>query len=254
MTPEARTQFYRDNASTRGDALMTHMQEVITQITRNTSTVATAGAGDWVDEHDLKARYKDKPDQLKSVMQNAKTMWDEARSVTLYEDMQYVTRTNDEEVKESESKRQIQWGFGLESNKRSKKGKGKGHQAALTNGDAGGETVKKLSKANLKKLKNAHEAAAPMLDKLTELIAKCNGEQLKPHLPQFILSSVFKSHETIADLLPQIDTVINENKHADPDAFVQHVQASSVHLVEVHDKLAMIVTEAEKFIKSSHEQ
>ena len=72
-------------------ALMSQMQEVITEISRNTSSVALKGSGDWVDEEDLNERYKNKPEQLAAVKKNCRRMWHPSRCVDLFKDMQFTT-------------------------------------------------------------------------------------------------------------------------------------------------------------------
>ena len=59
--------------------------------------------GHYKDEVDLKEKYKDKPEQLASILQNAPQMECKIRSVTLYKDPDYT----DTHEKTEEDRRQV---------------------------------------------------------------------------------------------------------------------------------------------------
>ena len=45
----------------------------------------------WMDEADLEAKYKTKPDRLAAIKKNTRTYWCDIGEVWLYEDMEYET-------------------------------------------------------------------------------------------------------------------------------------------------------------------
>ena len=107
---------------------------------------------------------------------------------------------------------------------------------------------KKLNKKQVKKLTNAKQAAIPALSALTGLVEKSNDEAMKPHVPQYIVEQARTAQEIMQNMMPQIETAIENAKSPDPAAFVHSAQANALKAVEAHEKLVMIVGEEEKFI------
>jgi len=75
----------------------THLQAAIEEITTHTQSESATnleeGDIEWLDEDDLKVRYKDKPEQLAAVKRNADTFWHKKREVTLYGDIAYHSKS-----------------------------------------------------------------------------------------------------------------------------------------------------------------
>ena len=61
--------------------------------------------GNWLDEPDLWEKYKNKPEQCKSMLANARKIWHSGRSCYLYEDADYVSSSRQEAVAETVQKR-----------------------------------------------------------------------------------------------------------------------------------------------------
>ena len=107
MSDDQRLQFYKDCAMLRGDALDAKVVEAETQITTRTSKASFQGDGDWLDESEVRDKFKSRPEQADSIIKNAKHFYDPTRQVMLYEVVAYKSQQLDTEERTDESKRQI---------------------------------------------------------------------------------------------------------------------------------------------------
>ena len=74
---------------------------------------------------------------------------------------------------------------------------------------------------------------------------------MKPHVPQYIVEQARTIQEIMQNMMPQIELVIENAKSPDPEAFVHSTQANALKAVGAHEKLVMIVGEADMFISAS---
>ena len=74
-----------------GVALKAKVEEVavLSRVSRTSPSVSAAGM--WLDKQQLEDKYKDRPDQLASLLEKANTLTHPTRGVTLYEDVEIST-------------------------------------------------------------------------------------------------------------------------------------------------------------------
>ena len=84
--------------------------------------MAFKGTGEWFDLEDLEDKYENKPEQLQSILEEARRFKCSVRNVTLYEDMTYQSVVEVSETRVNKAGRQYQALY----DGKGKKGKGKG--------------------------------------------------------------------------------------------------------------------------------
>jgi hypothetical protein len=100
MTKDEKKAFYLANAGAVSLDVPSAISECLRHAYKESISQSFATSGDWIDEIDLKEKFKDKPDQLRSIMANAKQIWCPIRSTTLYEVLNYKSNTLDEKAAE----------------------------------------------------------------------------------------------------------------------------------------------------------
>ncbi len=257
MTADKRQTFFRECTQLYGDALEVKMQEVITEITKQSYNVSFTGTGEFYDKEDIELKYASKPEILKNILANARTFEDPDKKCTMYEDMKYTSSYVDKEERNRELKRQVCAGF---------KGKGKGKaieggacvsldngQLQLLNIPAHTEAPepddnahqRKLNRSHQKKIKIALEAAKPLMSDAAGLIP--TAKEMPELVPRFVVEQLQLHVKSFQDTLPTIEARVRSGKHQDPDAFVLKVQKLATNIVECHEKLAGLVADAEKY-------
>ena len=85
--------FMERNHDVMGDDLQRNLRETITQGVENEDFNNFKGKSQWLDSPDLKEKYKNKPEQLQNVKDNAQTFDHPIRKVRLYEDIEFTGET-----------------------------------------------------------------------------------------------------------------------------------------------------------------
>ena len=100
----AREAFFKKHQESFGEDLKAALEVVTIETRSHTSTDKLAEEGDWLDEVDLTEKYKSKPEQLKSMLQNAKRMEHPTRKVTLFFDANFKSTATEELEKRCEER------------------------------------------------------------------------------------------------------------------------------------------------------
>jgi len=87
------------------EGLVKELTEAIEISQTTKSTMKFASTGRFMDEEDLKEKYKNKPDQLEQIFDNARTMTHPDRKVTMWEDRDFTLDLANEEERASQKKR-----------------------------------------------------------------------------------------------------------------------------------------------------
>jgi hypothetical protein len=82
------------------------MEETISESIAEEELESWIADGKYLDYADMEDKYKNKPDQLKSIFANTKTHFCKVRNCKLYEDPEYMSRRSSTLVTKNESKRQ----------------------------------------------------------------------------------------------------------------------------------------------------
>ena len=89
LTREERATWKLENRDSIGQDLAASLKLLLHTKSSTYSDSKLKAVGDYVDEDDLKQRYKDKPEQLQNILANAETFYHPTRKVTLYLDAQF---------------------------------------------------------------------------------------------------------------------------------------------------------------------
>ena len=89
MDRDKKLDFYHACRELSGQHLKGFMKQFIEKEVQTTTQHHLSGNGKWVDEHDLRKKYEEKPEQLAAVKANARAMHCALRNCMLYEDLDY---------------------------------------------------------------------------------------------------------------------------------------------------------------------
>jgi len=229
-------------------ALRAHYQVTYTA----TSSLRMIGTGNWLDEIDLAAKYKNKPERLAAIKKNTQTYYDETSEVLLYEDMTYQSVREDgtsakremsttaevyKTVKKARAKKEPDVDVS-EADKAKGKGKGKDKE----------KEKKPLTNQQIEKL----EKAKTDMNKLADAVADATKELSQEHawvqhVPTYIkkgldlakiahvsamgnieLALGSNQVEKISDLFKEISDVKSKFKEAQRKALLQMEEAKNV--------------------------
>ena len=193
VSDEEKKTFYKNFGNLVGEDLIARLQETITECKKTSSLVEFEGTGDFLDEIDLREKYKSKPDQLQNILANTRTYFCNVRQVWLYEDVCYKRRAKDSEEVSRAEKRKIQAiprdqateGESGEVAKKPKSKKGKGANEADT-------SQPKLKAGEKKKLLKKLEAMNTKRLTLMDWCCKARGEKLKELVPSYVIEAATK--------------------------------------------------------------
>ncbi len=85
MSEAAKAQFITENHGASGEDLMVRLKQYTVMVKTRTSSVEFKGVGAWKSEKDLAEEYRNKPEQLQSLLQNGRKFFDKIKGVVLYE-------------------------------------------------------------------------------------------------------------------------------------------------------------------------
>ena len=91
LNKEDKVDWLARNSNTFGDALVKELQVCCSMVTENTAFGGFKGTGMWLDEEDLRDKYKNKINQAESIMENSRSFMHPHRKVTVYEDVDFTT-------------------------------------------------------------------------------------------------------------------------------------------------------------------
>lgn len=89
LPKDERMEFFKNSANMMGKDLASAVDEHITRTSKRESETGFIGTGEWLDEHDLREKYKHKGEQATNIMENSRKVMDPVRKVWLFEDMTY---------------------------------------------------------------------------------------------------------------------------------------------------------------------
>ena len=105
---EGRVRFMADASEKFGNALKMAVQETIEECKVTEANDSFNNDGHFLDEDDLKTKYEKKPQQLKAILENARSMFCPIRKVKLYEDPDYNSKASQGQTTTTVEKRSCQ--------------------------------------------------------------------------------------------------------------------------------------------------
>jgi len=93
-TKENRADFYKKHKDTLRKDLKTEVEGIVKEKSTAEAEVAFGGNGNWMDEEDLREKYKHKPGRADAILENSRSYTCPIINVKLYEDMEYKSSFN----------------------------------------------------------------------------------------------------------------------------------------------------------------
>jgi hypothetical protein len=149
--------FFREHHGTMGPDLAMAINQQIKHCYSQSSQQQFGTSSSWLDEDDVKEKYKGKDSQIQAILKNAKSMDCPIRQVRLYEVIEYTGATND--TRQHQMDRSIQ--MTQDSTMKALKSKKTLGDAAPKKKAVGG-----ISPAALKKIQTFKQTAEEMLGKV----------------------------------------------------------------------------------------
>ena len=156
---ESRARFMADCAGKFGNDLRLAVEETIEECKVTEDNEFFFNDGHFLDEDDLKTKYEKKPQQLESIMENARTHFCKVRKVKLYEDPDYNSKVSQGQTTKTVEKRSCKRESAIKAAKKPKVEKplaieegaqADGLEPGLKKSQIGriGKLIDKLTKAN----------------------------------------------------------------------------------------------------------
>ena len=199
MPTEKRTEFYRDSHDAMGKELKAKIEETISESTAEKEMDAFIADGKYIDKQGIQKKYEEKPDQLKSILENTRTHFCKVRNVLLYGDPEYMSRNSSSTENTKESMRAISCDKNQQASKAAK----------VVDAPDGEAEISQTDKTILNKEIAALETMAASL---AELVATAKEPGLKPMVAPAV---VRKCETAIADVESAkmlIDVVLENGK------------------------------------------
>ena len=218
MSTEERIKFFRDNAdNTTTDFLAAKMNETVVKAKRRSMTQRFVETGVFLDKEDLEEKYKHKPGQLASILQNARKCNDPVRGVTLYEDVEMKAMHEEKKVQEfsQESALHVAYDAG------GMKGIGKGGKDKGIGKDPDAPNVgvlRKLSKAQVKKLQEASKVLTVSTYTLTQTLRRAKKPENAAIVPKYLLDGSEQSLAPATETVAALKSILDANKCQDGEA------------------------------------
>ena len=212
---EAKKDFFLQHATLAGNDLKQELEHATTQLERETTNDYDDADTAWLDEVDLQQKYKDKPDQLKSIMDTAETREHPTRKVTLYADINFSSKHSKRHEVEAETKRKC---TSMETVKGAKKPKKEKPEKTED------KPLNKGQKAKLTKLEHKLEEIKVLWGQQQQ----CTHDQfLKTFLPQTVLESALKAMADVDACIAEVPLVLGDGWKGDFKAVLDRVTAAA---------------------------
>ena len=179
--------FFQKYSGARGSGLSTAVLLHVEERKTDKLVLAFKGTGEFLDLADLTERFKDKPDQLASIKQNGRTIYDKNRGCKLYEVIAYESKSEREQVQTRESKRSLNSESVVKPAKKAKAVKEE--PAALVDGN---RPLSEGQRTQVVKLKTKFDAATATLEDAIKQTQ--DNPVIKAAFPDVVLQ---KAHEVL---------------------------------------------------------
>lgn len=246
VSKEDKQKFYKDCRDECGDNLLVRMQECIMHSTTRTSMAQFATTGTFLDLDDLTAKYKTKPAQLDSIIQNARKVQCPVKRVTLYEDIAYSSTLAESEERVETKKRKVDMTEAPQPKAKAKANKPTGRPDE--EGDGGSN---KIPAAQKKKIVKKLELLTTTKLQLSDFIAKANARSSL--VPAYVIRMGTGAIQKIDEVLQEGNEAVNIG-HGETQVLLDSVRDATDKGNEATAKLKLQIEEAERFLADADGQ
>ena len=246
VSKEARKEFFLQHSTLTGKDLRKELVNTTTQVEKETSKVDADEDVEWLDEVDLKAKYENKPDQLKAILSTAETRTHPTRKVTLYADITFKTKSSKSHEFQAEAKRQCTSLEVIKGPKKIKKEEGDDGGAA-----AAPTQNKPLSNPQRARLTKLEQKMGQIWEQWTSLKDNTDDVALKPFLPQPLLAAATKAMAEVDACIAEVPVVLSEAWVGDFKAVHARVSAAVDAGLASNGRVASLITMATEMLNQS---
>lgn len=245
---EDKKAFYKECQDKCGEQLVMKMTECILHSTKKSSLAQFNSKGHFMDEEDLKKMYEGKPEQLKSIMENARKFECPVRKITLYENMEYSSALVDTEERTEERKRKVDFAEGPLGKAPKPKGKAKAKAKSIVEGGR----ANKMKVALKKKIEKKLEIADSVVNDLEDQLSNVSGPQ-GDLVPQYV---VIYARDAMAKLVKAVGEgkEVVAAEQGDVEDTIDCLKQATDKAVAAKARLLMQLEEAAQFINGELEE
>lgn len=241
---EEKKTFYKMCQDICGEELVMKMTQCILHSTKTSSLAQFNSKGHFMDKDDLEKLYEGKPEQLKSVMDNARKFECPVRKTTLYENMDYTSALVDTEERTEERKRKIDFAQGPPG--KTPKPKGKAKARAKANVQGGG--AKKMKVSVKKKIEKKLGIADTVRGELTEVLSSVPGPK-GDLVPVYVVCNAKDALEKLLQAIGEGKEVLAAEE-GDSDQIIDSLKQATDKASAAKAKLMMQLDEASQFLNT----
>ena len=206
LTQDAKKKFYEENRDKFGQDLKIAIASIVKQSTEHVQCASLVGNGTFLDEADMRDKYKAKPGRADAIIANTRNFVCPIAKVTLYEDMQYLSK-REETTKRCHTEESI-----MSQEATIKPPKKPRTIKAVQENPTGEPEPKPLSESQMATLAKYNDAYARLDEALTSKIDMVQKEDLSKFIPSHTIPSVTTFREKIRAEKAELEIAI-ESKH-----------------------------------------
>lgn len=236
--------FYLENAHLRGPELLKKVEEVVTDWKTSITRFQFEADGEYMDEIDIREKYKSKPEILENILRNARRFFCPVKKVTMYADPRYTSKVTDTTEIGHTDKRKGQAALMDETAQPpSKKGKLE-NKKGKNQGSAGGDEEPKLKASMKNKLNKKMENVNTKILQLKDLLAKCTG--FGDMIPAYVITAANNAKLTVEETINKGKACVDSGK-GDVNPILEELEGNLSLINECFGRLKSQVEAAENF-------
>lgn len=227
---EEKERFFNDHNNDSNETLKKHLETLTVETDKESLKKQFAQKSAWLDEADLQKKYKDKPDQLQAVKQNATTMEHPTRKVTLYEDIEFVANNEETTEQGNEKKRQLTTEETVAAPKKAARQKEKAPPGPKAPTDA-----------QKTQMQRALEKANKLEVDLHSGIEQCKGEEVASFIPKPVVDRATRALLELKAAKSQVELALESGWTGNAKVVMTDLQDKRKDAIEMIKKLGDLV-------------
>ena len=242
MSTDKATSFFQSYPHLRGDDLRLKLEEVVQDWKTEMTRFEFNQEAEFLEESDLTAKYKDKPEVLEKILKNGRQYFCPVKKVTLYHDPKYNAKVTDQTEFGHTEKRKGQSVLADTTAeeklpKRPKKGQGSGPK-----GEA--DEKNKLKVGEKKKIQKKLDQVGTKVLQLSDLVTKCGN--FGDMIPRYVIDAAEKGKANATKTVEMVQAALNAG-HGDSAAMLAKLDDEANTLSECCARVKSQVDQAANF-------
>ncbi len=201
-----KSEFYKKNHEAMGSELTVLINEHVMHYEKAKSSNQFEAKGDWVDEEELKQRYKGKDAQLKALQANGRRFFCDIRQTTLWEDIKYTSKSLEEQEMGKE------WQTKTTSDRKRKGEKPPGASVKQPKCLKGPPARKELSEQASKQLTKSRDKLQDIVVATEKLVTQGTQESYKAFVPDYALQEAKITAAQGKEVVAEMSIALSSNE------------------------------------------